>query len=75
MKTMIIMANRHQNYSPFKGKKVFVDIKWSGKTQVGVLINETSDKIILSTDSTHSEIAKDSIARLTTNKEGKQCQK
>ena len=51
------------------GKKVFVDIKWSGRTQVGVLVKETKEKIIILTDTTHSEISKDSIARLTTKSE------
>ena len=60
------MASRQMSYTPFMGKKVFVDIKWSGRTQVGILFKETKDKIILHTDSTHSEISKDSIARLTT---------
>jgi hypothetical protein len=57
------------------GRKVFVDIKWSGRTQVGVLVKESDDKIILLTDSTHSEISKDSIARLTTEKEAKPCRR
>ncbi len=69
------MASKQLNYTAFKGKKVFVDIKWSGRTQVGVLVEETTDKIVLLTDTTHSEISKDSIARLTTSKEAKKWQK
>ena len=69
------MASKQLAYIKFKGRKVFVDIKWSGRTQVGVLVEETRDKIILLTDTTHSEISKDSIARLTTDKEVKKWQK
>ena len=69
------MASRQLSYAQFKGKKVFVDIKWSGRTQVGVLVEETKDKIVLLTDTTHSEISKDSIARLTTDKEARKWQK
>lgn len=63
------MAGRQFSYTPFIGKKVFVDVKWSGRTQVGTLVKETRDKIILLSDFTHSEISKDSIARLTTQTE------
>jgi hypothetical protein len=69
------MASRQLSYTQFQGRKIFVDIKWSGRTQVGVLVKETKDKIILLTDSTHSEISKDSIARLTTQKEAIPCRK
>jgi len=36
------MLSRQENYTPFMGMKVFVDIKWSGRTQVGVLVKETN---------------------------------
>ena len=69
------MASKQESYTQFMGTKVFVDIKWSGRTQVGVLVKETSDKIILSSGSTHSEISKDSIARITTSGEAKSWQR
>ena len=69
------MASRQLGYTQFMKKKVFVDVKWSGRTQVGVLVKETKDKIILLTDTTHSEISKDSVARITTKKEAKAWQK
>ena len=69
------MASEQLDYARFKGEKVFVDIKWSGRTQVGVLVNETKDKIILLSNKTHSEISKDSIARLTTTMEARRWQR
>jgi len=69
------MASEKLSYSQFMGVKVFIDVKWSGRTQVGVLVKETKDKIILLSDKTHSEISKDSIARLTTTMEARKWQR